>query len=71
MVYIIKCSMQTNSFCVFINEQIKLMGRDKVYERYESMYNHVECLMEKETDGSERSKLSDVIDLITRIKQSL
>ena len=63
--------MQTNSFCVFINEQIKLMGRDKVYERYESMYNHVERLIEKETDESERSKLSDVLNVIARIKQSL
>lgn len=63
--------MQTNSFCVFINEQIKLMGRDKVYERYESMYDHVKCLMEKETDRSERSKLSDVLEVVNRIKQSL
>ena len=63
--------MQTNSFCVFINEQIKLMGRDNVYKRYESMYNHVERLMGKEADESERSKLSDVLDVIDRIKQSL
>ena len=47
------------------------MGRDKVYERYESLYNHVERLMGKETDESERSKLSDVLDVIARIKQSL
>lgn len=63
--------MQTNSFFVFINEQIKLMGRDKVFERYESMHDHVKCMMEKETDRFEKSKLSDVLEVLNRIKQSV
>ena len=63
--------MKSNLFASFLEEQVREMGKESALKRYEIMSNALNVLICDEPEEVKKSVLSDILNVVDKIKESL
>lgn len=63
--------MKSNLFASFLEEQVREMGKESTLKRYETMSNALNVLIGDEPEEAKKSVLSDILNVVDKIKESL